>query len=151
MRSATRVMAGLLMAATVMIGGARAAEYEVRMLDRGEAGMMVFEPSTLRIAPGDSVRFRATQPGHSAESIPSMTPEGAPLFKGRLNEEITVTFDRPGIYGYQCKPHYAMGMVGVIMVGEGEAARANLEAARGVSHPPRARARFQRMFQGLAD
>ncbi len=151
MRDAMRAMAGLLMAATLWSGPAWAVEHEVRMLDRGEAGMMVFEPATLRIAPGDSVRFRAVQPGHSAESIPAMTPQGATPFKGKLNEEITVTFDRPGIYGYQCRPHYAMGMVGLVVVGEGEAARVNLEQAREAPHPAKARERFQRMFQALGD
>ena len=151
MRNSTRVIAGLLMTGAVLGGPALAAEHEVRMLDRGEAGMMVFEPSLLRIAPGDSLRSRASNPGHNAESIPAMAPEGAPLFKGRMNEEITVTFDRPGIYGIQCKPHYGMGMVGLVVVGEGEAARANLEQARAASHPTRARERFQKMFQGLGD
>jgi pseudoazurin len=107
----SRTLAAAMLAAGAMAaGGALAAEHEVRMLDRGEGGTMVFEPALLRIAPGDTVRFRATHPGHNAEALQVMTPEGAPLFKGRINEEIAITFDRPGVYGYQCKPHYGLGI-----------------------------------------
>ena len=28
-----------------------------------------------------------------------------------------MTFDVPGIYVYQCTPHVAMGMIGIIVVG----------------------------------
>ena len=28
------------------------------------------------------------------------------------------TIDKPGVYGFKCKPHYGMGMVGLIVVGE---------------------------------
>jgi pseudoazurin len=127
-------------------GGADAAEHQVQMRDRGAAGAMVFEPALLRVAPGDTVRFVAASRGHNAESLQVMTPEGATMFRGSINEEITVTFERPGVYGYQCKPHYGLGMVGVIVVGEGGEATANLEQARAARHPTKARDRFQRIF-----
>lgn len=150
MRIWSRSRGAAVLAVTMLAAGsALAAEHEVRMMDRGEAGMMVFEPSLLRIAPGDTVRFRAANPGHNAESMQVMTPEGATLFKGRINEEITVTFDRPGVYGYQCKPHYGLGMVGVVVVGEGEAATANLDAARAATHPPQPRRRFEQIFRAM--
>ena len=140
-------LAGIALAAALLAGApAGAAEHEIRMLDRGDAGPMVFEPALLRIAPGDTVRFRASDKGHNAESLAVMTPEDTILFRGRINEEVAITFDKPGLYGYQCKPHYSLGMVGLIVVGEGEAAKANLEQARAARHPPRARERFERMF-----
>src|SRR5690606_40519783 len=40
---------------TVMTAPAFAAEYEVHMLNKGEAGAMVFEPAFLHVAPGDTV------------------------------------------------------------------------------------------------
>ena len=39
---------------------AGAAEFEVKMLNKGAEGAMVFEPSLLKIAPGDTVKFLAT-------------------------------------------------------------------------------------------
>lgn len=115
---------------------AHAADFEVKMLNRGEAGAMVFEPAFLRVAPGDTVTFVPTDRSHNAESIGGMTPEGADPFKGRMNEAVTVTFEKEGIYGYKCLPHYAMGMVGVVVVGDPE----NLAEAAKASHPGKARA-----------
>jgi plastocyanin len=68
-----------------------AAEFEVKMLNKGEAGSMVFEPAFLQIAPGDTVKFIVTDKGHNAEVIKDMLPEGATPFKGKINEEISVT------------------------------------------------------------
>ena len=80
-----------------------------------------------------------------------MSTKGATLYKGRMNEEITVSFEEPGVYGYEGKPQYGLGMVGVIVVGEAEPAAANLEQARAAPHPAKARERFQRIFQSLGN
>jgi pseudoazurin len=92
--------------------------HEVRMLNRNESGAMVYEPAVLRMAPGDSVRFVAASSGHNAASIDGMLPEGAMPFKGGINEEITLTLSAPGVYGVKCTPHFAMGMVMLIVVGD---------------------------------
>jgi len=103
---------------TLMAGAAYAENHEVMMLNRGDAGNMVYEPAFLQVAPGDTVTFIPTDRSHNAESIEGMIPEGAEPFSGRINEEITVTFDVEGLYGIRCTPHYAMGMVMTIAVGE---------------------------------
>jgi len=108
-------LAGLILAAAP----AAAKEYQVKMLNKGSDGsLMVFEPAYLKVAPGDSVKFLATQKGHNAESLPGMAPAGAAAFKGKIDEEFTVKFTREGVYGYKCLPHLGMGMVGVIQVGK---------------------------------
>ena len=105
--------------AALVATGAIAETHEVQMLNRGENGdVMVFEPAFLQVAPGDTVRFVATDRGHNAEAILEMTPEGADAFKGRINEEIEITLDTECLYGIKCAPHYAMGMVMTIAVGE---------------------------------
>ncbi len=107
----------------IALGGAAAAEtFEIKMLNKGEGGRMIFEPASLRIAPGDTVKFIATDKSHNAESVDGMAPDGATPFKGKINEEIEVTLTEPGFYGIKCKPHYAMGMVMVIAVGDTTAA-----------------------------
>lgn len=117
-----------------------AADHEVQMLNRGEDGqMMVFEPAFLQIEPGDTVTFLPTQPSHNAESIPAMTPEGGETFRGAMNREVSVTFTTEGVYGIKCLPHYGLGMVAVIQVGDDTS---NLEAARAVRHPARANQRM---------
>src|SRR4030095_9062563 len=112
-------LAGILVGAA-MAGAmpALAAEHEVKMLNKGAGGMMVFEPSFLKIAPGDSVHFIATDKGHNVMSIEGMAPEGTTPFQSKMNEDMTVTFDKPGVYGIECKPHYGMGMVALVVVGD---------------------------------
>ena len=115
-----RVLAATCMAVSVLLAAttAGAAEHEVKMLNKGAEGMMVFEPSVLKVAPGDTVHFVPTDKSHNVESIEGMIPAGATPFKGEMNKDLTVTFDQAGIYGIKCKPHYGMGMVGLVIVGE---------------------------------
>src|SRR3954469_775416 len=98
-------------------GTAMAAEVEVKMLNKGAEGLMVCEPALVKIEPGDAVKFVATDKGHNAESIKGMLPADATPFVGKNNEDVTVTFDKPGAYGVRCMPHYGMGMVALIVVG----------------------------------
>ena len=88
------------------------------MLTRSAHAGMVYEPDYLQIAPGDTVKFVATQSGHNAATLPAIWPEGVPTFMGKIDQEIEQTFTVPGLYGIQCTPHLAMGMVMLIQVGE---------------------------------
>ncbi len=117
-----------------------AAEFEVKMLNKGAEGAMVFEPAGLKIAPGDTVTFIPTDKGHNAEIIKGMIPDGATEFKGKMNEEIKVTFDVPGLYGVKCAPHVGMGMVAAILVGDAPAT--NLDAFNAAKLPKKARERI---------
>ena len=111
--------AALAVAAILFSGSAWAETVEVKMLNKGEAGAMLFEPGFVQIAPGDTVKFIATDKGHNAASIEGMIPEGAEPFDGKINEELEVTLDTEGLYAVKCTPHYAMGMVMTIAVGDG--------------------------------
>jgi pseudoazurin len=132
-------------AALVMPLAAEAADYEVRMLNKGAAGAMVFEPAFLEIEVGDSVTFVPTDKGHSAKSTKGMLPDGAAPFAGKMNQEITVVFDTPGVYGVDCPPHYGLGMVALIVAGE----PTNVDEASAVRHPGKAKAAFAAMFEEL--
>ena len=142
----TIVTIGALAAALAMAGAAQAAEVEVKMLNKGAEGVMVFEPALVKIAPGDTVRFVAADKGHNAESIDGMLPEGGQTFVGKINEELAITFEKPGVYGYKCKPHYGMGMVGLVVVGD----PTNLDAAKEAKHPGKAKQAFANLFDKLA-
>jgi pseudoazurin len=96
-------------------------QYEVRMLNQGADGVMVFEPSVLQVQLGDSVTFKAENPGHNAASIEGMIPDGADSWDSGMSQDITVTFSKEGTYVYQCTPHLMMSMVGVITVGDANA------------------------------
>ena len=92
--------------------------YTVKMLNQGTEGIMVFEPSILDVDVGDTVIFEATDAAHNPESMEGMIPNGAVSWSGPLSKDISVTFDIPGVYGYQCTPHSMMAMVGIIRVGK---------------------------------
>lgn len=73
-----RIIATLILGAAVAFAGtAEAAEFEIKMLNKGEKGAMVFEPSFVKAAPGDTIRFVPTDKGHNAETIKGMLPDGA--------------------------------------------------------------------------
>ena len=124
---------------------ASAKTYEVKMLSRGTTGAMVFEPDYLAIQPGDSVKFIATQKGHNAASIKTMLPQGATAFKGKIDEEPEVIFEQQGFYGIQCIPHYAMGMIMLIKVGNSEFP----QSYRTIKQPGRAQKRFDTILHQI--
>jgi len=137
-----KIAAGAAIAA--LMGSAAFAEtFEVQMLNQGSDGeRMVFEPSFVQAAAGDTIRFVATDRGHNAEVNDDMLPEGAEAFEGRINEEIEVTLDVEGVYGVICKPHFAMGMVMTIAVGDVEVPESYLEGRI----PRKAKERFEAQF-----
>lgn len=138
-----RMIAALTLGtAVLMAGAAGAAEIEVHMLNKGEKGSMVFEPDYIVAAPGDTIHFVPTDKGHNAETIKGMLPEGAEPFKSKFNQEFSVTLDKEGVYGVKCSPHYAMGMVALIRVGE----PGNLEEAQAVKQTGKAKKVFAELF-----
>lgn len=143
-------MRNAVLLAAVLAGAfgsaASAAEVEVKMLNKGAAGVMVFEPAIVQIQPGDTVKFVATDKGHNAETIDGMLPEGASPVAGKMGEDAVATFDKPGVYGLRCKPHYGMGMVAMVVVGQ----PTNLDQAKAVTHPGKAKATFAALFDKLA-
>ncbi|TVP52657.1 MAG: pseudoazurin [Halomonas sp.] len=112
--------------------------HTVEMLNRDDSGPMPFAPGYLVIQPGDTVKFLATHAGHNAATIEGMIPEGGEAFIGNINQEIEVTFDQEGIWGIKCSPHYTMGMVMLIQVGDTPASADDLPG----DLPPAARQRF---------
>ena len=133
---AAGAIAGFLAAA----GQAAAAEIQVKMLNKGEHGAMVFEPAFAKLKPGDTVRFLPTDKGHNVESIREMLPPGAELVKSPLSQEIVVKFAKPGVYGFKCTPHWGFGMAFVARVGNA-ANLADAEAAVAKT-PPMAKKRL---------
>jgi pseudoazurin len=143
MRKVTMLAA--IAALVAVAGTATAAEVEVKMLNKGAEGMMVFEPALVKIEPGDTVKFVSTDKGHNAESIKGMLPGDATPFVGKNGENVAVTFDKPGAYGVKCLPHYAMGMVALIVVGT----PGNLAEAKAVPQTGKAKQVFAALFEKL--
>ncbi len=96
MKLTTMMTAGLMVAGTALCSSmASAADFEVKMLNKGADGeAMVFEPAALRVAVGDTVHFVPVDKGHDAAAVKELIPEGTEEFKGKMNQELTVTFTK---------------------------------------------------------
>ena len=110
-----KIFIGLIMAMAVNLS---AAEHEVKMLNFGDGGSMIFEPGFLKVNKGDTIHFKSVDLAHNSESVEGLIPAGASPWKGEINENISVTLNEEGVYVYQCTPHLILGMIGVIQVGE---------------------------------
>ena len=126
---------------------ALAANFEVQMLNKGAAGAFVFEPALTRVAVGDTVTFVPTDKGHNAQTVDGLLPAGAEPFKGAISQPVAVTFTVPGAYEIKCAPHYGLGMVAVVVVGDNPA---NLDALKAVTQPPKVAERLKPVFEQLA-
>ncbi|MEO8758817.1 MAG: pseudoazurin [Devosia sp.] len=144
-----KTLAAAAVAFTLVAMPAMAANFDVRMLNKGsDDASMVFEPMFVHAAVGDTVTFIPTDKGHNVESIKGMLPDGAEFIKGKTGEQLVVTLTAPGLYGVKCMPHYAMGMVALLEVGDDPT---NLDAVKAVKNPKPAQARFDAAFAKLAE
>jgi pseudoazurin len=130
------------LAAFLLTTAANAENFEVKLLNKGTDGAMVFEPAFVQAAVGDTVTFISTDKGHNVEGIEGMLPEGVEAFKSGMGEDFVLTLTAEGLYGVKCTPHYSMGMVALIQAG----APVNLDAATAVTQKGKAKARFEPLF-----
>ena len=119
---------------------------EVHMLNKhpdNPREAMVFHPDLIRANPGDTIKFIATDKGHNTQSQDEMMPEGAEGWDSKINEDFEITLETEGTYGFNCKPHQTVGMVGLILVGDPSS---NYEAAKEARHRGKAAQRFEDLF-----
>jgi pseudoazurin len=99
---------------------AYAEDTTVEMLNKRDDGAkMVYSEDITRIDVGDTVTWVPTSKGHNVEFIAGPDGWKAPK-KSKLNKEVAITFDAPGVYLYQCSPHKSMGMIAIVVVGKPE-------------------------------
>ncbi|MEM8852353.1 MAG: pseudoazurin [Pseudomonadota bacterium] len=119
---------------------------EVQMLnyDRDDPSrVMVFKPEIVRAQPGDTIRWVSVDQFHNTASIAQMLPEGAAPWNSTMSEDFEYTVTQEGTYGYLCTPHSAMGMAGLILVGDHTV---NLDAAKAVEHQGLMKDKFDTLF-----
>ena len=104
-----------------------AANETIEMLNKQGNESMVFSKKIVRVSVGDTVFWKATDPGHNVEFIKGGVPEGVDKFKTKFNKDAEYTFEVPGIYAYWCTPHKSMGMIGFVVVGDD---KSNLDAIK---------------------
>ena len=105
----------LLAAKTVFAG-----DLTIEMLNKRDDGAkMVYGTDIARVEVGTTVTWIPKQKGHNVEFIEGPDGWKAPK-KSKINEEVSITFDTPGVYLYQCTPHATMGMIALVVVGDGD-------------------------------
>ena len=104
---------GLVFLYTTAVYGA---PVNIDMLNkRADGQKMVYSQDIINVKSGDAVTWLPATKGHNVEFI--SVPEGVEkIKKSKINKEYTYKFDVPGIYLYQCTPHKAMGMIGLVIV-----------------------------------
>jgi len=96
-----------------------AKNHEVKLLSSDGTGQsMIMSPGYLKISQGDTVTFVPSDPSHNVESI--SIPKKAKTFNSPMGKTFSYTFDENGVYLYKCTPHFVLGMLGVIQVGNAE-------------------------------
>lgn len=96
---------------------AYAADMTIDMLNKNADGeRMVYSTEVTKVAIGDTITWLPASKGHNVHFISA--PDGIELVKSKMNKDFSFTFEKEGIYLYQCTPHKSMGMIGLVVVGE---------------------------------
>jgi pseudoazurin len=141
-----KIASAIVLVATFFVSfRACADELQVKELNRGPTGFFVFAPELVRVKPGDTIDFIASDRGHDVHSVGGMIPGGAQPIDGKTNQDTTVTLSQPGVYVIACKVHTLMGMVGVVVVGD----PVNIDKIDPSGLPPRARAKVQALLDQI--
>jgi pseudoazurin len=104
----------------VLPASVNASDMTIQMLNKdiGLKKRNIYSPALIQIELGDTVKWVATDRGHNVEFVRGAVPEGVKPFRSALGKDVSYTFSKPGAYVYKCTPHYGLGMVGIIIVGE---------------------------------
>ena len=97
-----------------------AEDINIDMLNKRDDGAkMVYSQDIARIDVGDTITWLPASKGHNVEFIAGPDEWDMPK-KSKNNKEVSITFDVPGVYVYQCTPHATMGMIALVVVGDGD-------------------------------
>jgi pseudoazurin len=98
---------------------ALAEDIYIEMLNKRDDGQkMVYGTDIARVEVGTTITWIPTSKGHNVEFIAGPDGWDAPK-KSKNGKEVSITFDQPGVYLYQCTPHKTMGMIALVVVGDG--------------------------------
>ncbi len=88
---------------------------EIEMLNKLGKEKMVYSIKVAKVDIDDTIIWKSIDKGHNVEFVEM--PKGVKKFKSKVSKDAEYTFKIPGIYLYICTPHKAMGMIGLIVVG----------------------------------
>ena len=117
---------------------------EIEMLNKLGKEKMVYSTKVAKIDLNDKIIWKHISKGHNVEFIGM--PKGVKKFKTKINKKAEYEFKKPGIYLYQCTPHKAMGMIGIVVVG-GD--KSNLEKIKKVKLYGKSKKIFKKLLKEL--
>jgi len=88
---------------------------EIEMLNKLGKEKMVYSIKVAKINVDDKIIWKSVDKGHNVEFVEM--PDGVKKFKSKISKDAEYDFKIPGIYLYICTPHKAMGMIGLVVVG----------------------------------
>jgi len=118
--------------------------HTIEMLNKLGKERMVYSEKVLSIKVNDEITWKSVDKGHNVEFIGM--PKGASKYKSKISKDAKYTFTQPGIYLYQCTPHKAMGMIGLVVVGED---KNNLEKIRKVKVYGKSKKLLKKLLKSL--
>ena len=102
---------------------------EIEMLNKLGKEKMVYSVKVAKIDVDDKIIWKSVSKGHNVEFIGM--PKGVKKFKTKINKDAEFIFKKKGVYLYQCTPHKAMGMIGLVIVGND---KSNLEDIKALKY-----------------
>jgi pseudoazurin len=94
---------------------ASAENHTIDMLNKLGKERMLFSKKVISISLNDDISWKSVDKGHNVQFIGM--PDGVAKYKSKISKDANYKFTKPGIYLYQCTPHKAMGMIGLVVVG----------------------------------
>ena len=105
-----------ILAITSISSLAIAQNHTIDMLNKLGKERMVFSKKVISINLNDDISWKSVDKGHNVEFIGM--PDGIKKYKSKISKDANFKFTKPGVYLYQCTPHKAMGMIGIVVVGD---------------------------------
>jgi pseudoazurin len=123
---------------------AQAKTVEIEMLNKLGKERMLYSVKLAEVDVNDKIIWKSTTKGHNVEFV--VMPKGVKKFKSKINKDATYEFKVPGIYLYQCTPHKAMGMIGIVIVGND---KSNLDAVKKAKMRGKSKKVLKELLKGL--
>ena len=129
----------------MLTSSAYAADMTIDMLNKNADGeRMVYSTEVARVAVGDTITWLPASKGHNVHFISA--PDGVELIKSKMNKEFSFTFEKEGIYLYQCTPHKSMGMIALVIVGEN---MDNIDSAKKAKVVGKSKKKLKKLLENL--
>ena len=113
-KSIAAVAFSLFLLVTLGVSSVQAKTVEVKL--GTDAGMLAFEPSTLNISSGDTVKFVNNKLAPHNAVFDGNDDLSHPDLAFAPGESWERTFSQAGTYDFYCEPHRGAGMVGKVVV-----------------------------------